>query len=94
MISYDRQLQSIVKVTALPASPPSDRDMAEAVLEASDPESVFWLAVEHVMELAHAARSSEVLKLERAAQEPVMVGPELADKVRQRADRDAEGRRS
>ena len=91
MISYDQQLQSIVKVTALPASQPPDREMAMAVLEASTPGFVLWLALEHVMELAHALQRAEVLKRERAAQEPVTVGPELADEVRQRAECDAEG---
>ena len=66
--------------------------MAEKQLKDSDPSPVFWLAVEHVMELAHALQRAGVRKSERAYQEPVTVGPELAEKVRQRAERDAEGR--
>jgi hypothetical protein len=91
-ISHDRQLQGIVKVTALPACPP-DRELAEELLRDIDPGLAFRLPVEHVMEMAHALQRAGVLKIQRAAQhEPVTVGPELAEKVRQRAERDAGGR--
>jgi hypothetical protein len=93
MISYDRQLHGIAKVTALPGSQPPDRELAEELLRDSDPRLVFRLAVKHLMEMAHRLQRAGVLRIERAAQhEPVTVGPELAEKVRQRAERDTEGR--
>jgi hypothetical protein len=69
MISYDRQLQCIAKVTALPASQPPDRELAEELLPDSDPGLAFRLAVEYVIELAHALQRAGVLKIEPAAQD-------------------------
>lgn len=83
----------IVSALAYPTSRPPSRKLAEELLRDSDPGLVFRLAVEHVMEMAHALQRAGVLKIARAAQhEPVTVGPELAEKVRQRAERDVEGR--
>jgi hypothetical protein len=92
MIEYGSQLQAIVSAVTETLLLPPDRDMAETQLKRQRPGPVFWLAVEHVMELAHAAQRAEVLKRERAFQEPVTVGTELADKVQQRAERHAAGR--
>ena len=73
MIEDNRQLQAIVRVTALPDWLPRDRDMAVRLLEPTDQSLVFWLAVEHVMELAQALQRAGIRKIERAAQqqEPV-----------------------
>jgi hypothetical protein len=82
----------IVSAVACPTSRPPSRKLTEKLLKDSDPEFVFWLAVEHVMELPYALQRAGVRRSEPAAQEPVTVGPELAEKVRQRAERDAAGR--
>jgi hypothetical protein len=93
MISYDHNSRALRRSRPFQPRSPRTENWQKNSLWDSDPGLVFQVAVKHLMETAHPLQGAGVLRIERAAQhEPVTVGPEPAEKVRQRAERDTEGR--